>query len=341
MRGAVVTEAQDAARRSLRQRLRETDQTIVVAGFVAVLSIVGALTTDGFLDWGNLSTVARLSSAFGIVAVAEAIVVLGKGIDLSVGAVASTSAAATMELVSRGYPEQVAILLILASALAFGTLNGVLVAILEVPALFATLATGLLYLGGMNVLLLESRLYRLPVGSVLEGLGSGDVLGIHASIFWAGVVFAAAWLVLTFTSPGRLLRAMGDNYETARVGGAPVRPLQIASYMIASLLACFGGYVLLARSGTVELQGSAFNPLLFDALTVVVIGGVSLAGGRGSVLGVLLGTMFVGLVTNLITLRRLSPASQDFVRGAVLMLAVAADAWLHPRDEETAKTDDL
>jgi ribose transport system permease protein len=336
-----MTVAPDAVRRSLRQRWGETDQTMVVAGFVAVLAIVGVLTTDGFLDLGNLSTVARLSSAFGIVAVAEAIVVLGKGIDLSVGAVASTSAAATMELVSRGYSEGVAILIIVTSALAFGTINGVLVAVLEVPALFATLATGLLYLGGMNVLLLESRLYRLPADSVIAGLGNGDVLGIPASIFWAGVVFAAAWLLLTFTAPGRLLRAMGDNYETARVGGAPVRPLQIASYMIASFLACFGGYVLLSRSGTVELPGTAFNPLLFDALTVVVIGGVSLAGGRGSLLGVLLGTMFVGLVTNLITLRRLSPASQDFVRGAVLMLAVAVDSWLHPRDEETAKTEDL
>jgi ribose transport system permease protein len=335
------SQVKSAARPTLRQRWRESDQTVVAAGFVIAIGIIGALTTDGFLDPGNLSTVARLSSAFGIVAVAEAIVVLGKGIDLSVGAVASTSAAATMELVSRGYSEGTAILIIVVSALAFGALNGVLVAILEVPALFATLATGLLYLGGMNVLLLESRLYRLPPDSIILGLGSGDVLGIPGSIFWAGVVFAAAWLLLTFTSPGRLLRAMGDNYETARVGGAPVRPLQIASYMMASLLACFGGYVLLARAGTVELAGSAFNPLLFDALTVVVIGGVSLAGGRGSVLGVLLGTLFVGLVTNLITLRRLSPANQDFVRGAVLMLAVAADAWLHPRDEETAKTDEL
>jgi ribose transport system permease protein len=87
--------------------------------------------------------------------------------------------------------------------------------------------------------------------------------------------------------------------------------------------------------------GSAFNPLLFTALTAVVIGGVSLSGGRGTILGVLAGTFFIGLVTNLLILNSLSPALQDLARGLTLVVAVVLDAWLHPRDEETAKSGEL
>jgi len=323
-------------------RLSFLDESIrVVALALVVVIVFGAVTTPGFMDIGNLSVVQKLSAAFGIVAVGQAIVILGKGIDLSVGAVAAFTPPIVLQFMENGSSERTAILLAIVLVVLFGLLNGLLVAFVEVPALFVTLATGLLYLGGAKVLLLESNLFSLPDGAAIERLATGDVLGISVSLVVAALVFIAAWLFLTFTAPGRLIRAMGDNYETARVSGAPVRPLQVSSYVISALLAALAGFILVARDGAVSTVGSAFTPLLFVALTVVIIGGVSLSGGRGTILGVLLGAEFIGLVTNLLTLNDLSPATQDLVRGLVLMLAVAADAWLHPRDEETAKSQDL
>ncbi len=331
-----------SAAKGLRSVVSVFDESVRVVGLVLIAVLVlGGLTTPDFLDLGNLSVVQRLSAAFGIVAVGEAIVILGKGIDLSVGAVAAFAPPAALQFMQDGASETTAVLLVLALVVIFGLFNGVLIAFVDVPALFVTLATGLLFVGGVKVMILDVNLYILPDGTQIENLGSGEIVGISTPVFVSAVVFVAAWLFLSFTAPGRLIRAMGDNYETARVGGAPVRPLQIGSYVVSALLACLAGFLLLARDGAVATVGSAFTPILFVALTVVIIGGVSLSGGRGTILGVLLGAEFIGLVTNLLTLNNLSPATQDLVRGLVLMLAVAADAWLHPRDEETAKSQDL
>jgi ribose transport system permease protein len=324
----------------MRQRLGELPHVALLAGLIAVLVVFGALTTSGFASIGNFSVVQRLMAAFAIVAIGETVVVLGKGIDLSVGAVAVVVPALTMELQLRGMGGW-AIVVVVALTVVFGVLNGFLVAFVELPALFSTLATGLFLLGAVNVAFLELNLYRLPVGSAIEVFGDRRTIGVPMSILWMLLVAAVVWLGLRFTSAGRLIRAMGDNFDAARQGGAPVRPIQVGSYVTSALLAALAGYVLLAREGTIATTGSMFTTLLFTALTVVIIGGVSLSGGRGGILGVLLGAQFVGIVTNLLTLNNLSPAWQDLIRGAVLMFAVTADAWLHPVDDETAKTDDL
>jgi ribose transport system permease protein len=111
--------------------------------------------------------------------------------------------------------------------------------------------------------------------------------------------------------------------------------------VVSALLAVLAGYTTVAVQGSVQTTVTSFDPLLFTALTVVVIGGVSLSGGRGTLLGVLAGVLFVGVLNNLLILRGLSAPLQDLVRGGVLVAAIALDAWLHPRDEETARTDEL
>ncbi|MPZ62169.1 MAG: hypothetical protein GEU93_12915 [Propionibacteriales bacterium] len=326
---------------SLRQRLAHVEQGLFVFGMTIALCVVGALTTDGFLSLNNLSSILQLSVTFGILGIAAAIVILGKGLDLSLAAVAIVTAQVTLELMRRDLSEGRAILLVVLFALVIGLVNGFVVAFVEVPALFTTLATGQLVLGGVLVLFLEENIYSLPEGSAIAVLTDGSILGVPRAVLVGALVFLLGWLFISYTSVGRLIRAMGDNFDTARAMGAPVRPLQVLTYVVAALLAAFAGYVMISTENSVETTGTAFDPLLFTAVTVAVIGGVSLSGGKGTLLGVLAGTLFVGVLNNLLVLHSFSTATQDIVRGALLLAAIALDAWLHPRDEETAKTDEL
>lgn len=326
---------------SLRQRLARVEQGLIVFGLTIALCVVGALTTDGFLTLNNLSSILQLSLTVGILGIAAAVVILGKGLDLSLAAVAIVTAQVTLELMRRGVPEGQAILLVGLLVLLFGFINGVIVAFVEVPALFTTLATGQLLLGGVLILFLDKNIYMLPDGSAIAALTGGSIFGVPRSVFVGALVFLLGWLFISYTSVGRLVRAMGDNFDTARVTGAPIRPLQVFTYVVAALLASFAGYVMISTESSVETTGTAFDPLLFTAITVAVIGGVSLSGGKGTLLGVLAGTLFVGVLENLLVLHSFSSATQDIVRGGLLAGAIALDAWLHPRDEETAKTDEL
>jgi ribose transport system permease protein len=335
------TAAAPTPRPSLRDQLGRSEQAYFVLGITAALCVVGAATTPGFLTAGNFASLLRLSAAFGILAVGVALVILGKGIDLSIAGVALGCAQATLALMSSGMPQWQAIAIAAAAALIIGLVNGVLVAYVEVPSLFVTLATGLLVIGGVDMLLLDSNYYALPGGSWIAELSNGSVLGVPRPIIIAAAVFVLAWLFVTYTSAGRLIRAMGDNFATARATGAPVRPLQVLTYVISALLALLAGYLTVSIQGSVQTTATSFDPLLFTALTATVIGGISLAGGRGSILGVLAGSLFIGVLNNLLVLHGLTSAVQDLIRGGVLIAAIALDSWLHPRDEETAKSGEL
>lgn len=329
-------------RRTIRQRLAGIEQGVLVLVLMVVLIIVGALTTGDFLTTGNVAIIPRLVAAIGIIAVGLAFVILGKGVDLSVGAMALVAGQVFLQLTDQGWGDWSAIGAVLAIAIVLGVVNGYVVAFLEVPPLFVTLATGPFLLGFVNVTMLEKNLYTLPAGSIVAKLDEGRLFGfIPTAVVVAAVVFLVAWAVWTFTSYGKMLRAVGDTADAARHIGIPVRQIQLSSYVISALLATLAGLVALARTGSAVTTGTPFSQLLFTALTVVVIGGVSLSGGRGSVLGVLVGALFVGVLNNLLTLHQLSSAVQDFIRGLVLVSAISLDAWLNPRDEETAKSDDL
>lgn len=325
----------------LRERAGRLDQGMLVLILTVALIVVGAATSQGFLTVGNMSVVLQLTLGFGILAVGQATVVLAKGVDLSIAAVTAVTGLVTLELIQRGVSEPAAIMIMVAAALLMGALNGVLVAYAELPALFATLGTGSLFLGGVTVWLLDSNMYTLPTGSFIASLTEGKVLGLPTYFLVGALVFVFGYFMWNYTTFGRMLRAMGDNPETARLNGQPDRPILVTAYILSSALAVVAGYILLSLYGSALTTGSAFSPLLFTTLTVVVIGGVSLSGGRGSILGIVAGTAFVGVMDNLLTLHSFSPAFEDLTRGTVLLGAVVLDAWLHPRDEETSKSEDL
>jgi ribose transport system permease protein len=328
-------------RQSLRDRFGRTEQGFFVLAVTTALCAVGGITTANFLTFGNVTSILSQSAAFGIMAVGLAIVVLGKGIDLSVAGIGLGCAQATLAFMDKGMPELQAIALFTGLGLLIGVVNGVLIAYFDVPALFATLATGMLAIGGIDILFLSQNVYSVPAGSLLAELSHGSVLGIPRPVIIAATVFVLAWLFVSYTAPGKLIRAMGDNFDTARSTGVPVRALQVLTYVVAALLAVLAGYLTASIQGSVQTTVSSFDPILFTAITVVVIGGVSLSGGRGTIFGVLAGSLFVGVLNSLLVLHGLSTAVQDLVRGAVLIAAIAFDAWLHPRNEETAKSGEL
>lgn len=325
----------------LRNRIAHIDQAWLVIGITVVLVVLGAILNGQFLSASNFSNFLRLSAPFAILAVGQAIVVMGKGIDLSSAAVALGFSQATLAFVAKGMPELQAILISALLAALVGVLNGWLVAYVEVPALFVTLSTGLLTIGLVNIFLVDENFYQLADGSLLRGLASGTVFGVSKAVLIAALVFLLAWVFVQHTTPGKLIRAMGDNFQTARSTGAPVRRLQMLSYVISACLAFFAGLVTISISGSSQTVLSSFHPLLFTALTVTVIGGVSLSGGRGTIFGILAGTLFVGVLNNILVLQGLSAAMQDLIRGGVLLGAIWVDTWLHPRDEETAKSGEL
>jgi ribose transport system permease protein len=335
----------EPARPSVRQRLATIEQGTLVMVLTVVLVAVGAVTTKRFFTTGNLRVVVLLSAALGIIAVGEAIVILGKGIDLSIAVVAALSAQGAVELWQgpHHFSETQAVLVILAMALGMGFFNGWLVAYAEVPALFATLGTWQLFNGVLRRLLVQKQLYNVPNDDrgILHWIGRGDVLGIQMPIILAALVFIGAWLFISYTSVGRLIRSMGDNPDAARLMGAPLRPLQVSTYVISAVLAAIAGLVILGKDGGYSTVYGGGADILFDAITIVVIGGVSLSGGRGSIFGVFAGAAFVALTVNLLTLNNFDLIQRNFTKGFILLVAVTADAWLHPRDEETAKSEDL
>ncbi|ALJ19352.1 hypothetical protein AOA12_05300 [Microbacterium sp. No. 7] len=306
-----------------------------------LLVVLGALLNDRFLTASNFLNFLRLAAPFAILALGQAIVVMGKGIDLSSAAVALGFSQATLAFLAQGMPEAQAIILAIVLAAVVGVINGWLVAYVEVPALFATLATGLLTIAFVNIFLVSQNFYQLGDDTALRAFAFGSFFGVPKAILIAAVVFVLAWMFIKFTASGKLIRAMGDNPQTARSTGAPVRQLQMLSYVISSLLAMLAGFVLVSGSGSAQTVLSSFHPLLFTALTVTVIGGVSLSGGRGTVFGIFAGTLFVAALNNLLILQSLSAPLQDMIRGAVLLAAIWIDSWLHPRDEETAKSGEL
>lgn len=329
------------AKKPIRERVAGIEQGILVIILTAVLVLLSIVFVDGFATLGNVTTLLRQAATFGILALAQAIVILGKGLDLSVAGVALGCSQGAVALIAAGVPETQAILTMSLIALVVGLVNGVLIAYVEVPALIVTLATGMLVIGGVNIFLMKSNHYDVARDSALSSFARGTFFGVPKPIVIAAVAFVVVWLALRYTTAGKLIRAQGDNFDSARSMGSPVRPLQVLSYVVSALLALLAGFVWVSMQGSVQSATTSFDPLLFTALTVAVIGGVSLSGGRGSILGVLAGTLFVAFLNNFLILMNLSAPAQDLIRGFVLLGAIFLDAWLHPRDEETAKSGEL
>ena len=315
-------------------------QEQIVLGVTALLAAAFALTLPGFGTLDNLLTLTRSVAILGMLGVAMSVVVIGRGLDLSLVAAMAVGAAVALQLLQQGWATAPALGVALLLAVAIGLINGFIIAFVEVPALFTTLATGFLVFGLGRVFLLDGVIsYLPPQASGLAFIGQGRVLGVPMPIVAFALVALLVHLLMSRTAFGRFIYAHGDNPEAARLTGIAVRPLTMVEYALCSTIGLVAGLVMAASTASMNTQ-VINSTLIFDVILVVVLGGVSLVGGRGSVLSVLAGTALIGTLLNGMTILNLDNNVQNIVKGAVLLAAILLDNRLHPRDEETARQGD-
>jgi len=336
----IIANNKQPASSSTKKTIKFDQQTIVFLLFIVIFSLFSILL-PGFLSVGNLVATLRSIAVLGILGIAMAIVVIGRGIDLSIVAVMAVPTALIMTLASSGMALWLALLIGLLFAIIVGLLNGIFVAYAEIPALFVTLAMGLGLAGLGQIGILKSDMVPWPEQmDALLWLGGIDIFGIPSSILIVmGVVFFA-WLFLNYTKLGMFIYAIGDNPNAARTTGIPVRPIIVFQYVIAALIAVLAGLVMASSNNLIDTR--IYNlSLIYDVILVVVLGGVGLSGGRGGVFSVIVGTLLVGTLINGMTILNLTLDVQNLLKGVVLLIAIALDSVLNPRNEETAQQGDI
>lgn len=298
----------------------------IIAPLAALLIVtaIAALTTPRFLDTGNLSNLALQVSIVAIVAIGSTFVILIAGIDLSPGsAIALLTMIFALSVKFQGIPLPIAILLTIALGAGLGAFNGFLTAYLRIPAFITTLAA-LSAFRGMAFLFNNGS----PVFSVHDGLEAifyGTFLGLPLPLYYLIVLYAAAWYVLRYTAFGRAVYAVGGNPNAAELSGLKVRRIQFFAFMIAGAMAGIGAVLMAAR-----LNSGSPNygvGLELSAIAAAVIGGASLAGGRGNIVNTLIGALTIVIVQNALNLNAVPTSVQTIVLGAIIVTAVGLDMW--------------
>jgi ribose transport system permease protein len=317
---------------------KPTQEQIVLLITIALVIVFG-LTLNGFATLTNLLNLLRSISILGILGLGMGLIVISRGIDLSEVAIMAGSWAIALNEMQQGMPIGWACLVALGLALTIGVINGVMVAFVEAPALFVTLAAGFVIYGLAFWFAPAWVVYAPKDAPGLMYLGAGHLLGVPVPIFVFAVAALTIHLFLSQTSVGRFIYAQGDNPEATRLSGVALRPLIVLEHVLVALLAWIAGLVWIGTTGSIQMaitQGT----MIFDVVLVVVIGGISLVGGRGGVFSVVVGCVLIGTLLNAFTIMDVNSEVQNIIKGIVLLAAIVLDNFLHPRDEETARQGD-
>ena len=299
------------------------DKFLALLGLI-IICVILTIATPNFLSADNLLNIARQISINGIVAVGMTIVIVTGGIDLSVGAVAALASCAAGLLMAKGYPVAGAAAIGLGVGALAGTINGLLITLLRITPFIVTLGMMSMARGLALVLTDGVPIDELPPGFLAL---AGDWAGIPVPLLVMAAVACAGALILSRTRLGRYAYALGSNEEAVRLAGIPLARYKIGIYAISGLLAGVAGLVLAARVSSA--QPTAGGLMELDAIAAVVIGGASLMGGRGTIFGTIVGAAIIGVLRNGLVLLDVSAFWQQFVIGAVIVLAVALDQLRH------------
>jgi ribose/xylose/arabinose/galactoside ABC-type transport system permease subunit len=297
-----------------------------LGGLVGLCFVLWILTPH-FLTVSNLLNVAQQTSINAIIAVGLTFVIIGGGIDLSVGSVVAFSGVVLATLLQREVPVPLAILGGIGTGLAAGLANGLLITFGRLPPFIATLGMMSVARGGA-LLFTDGR----PVSGFPEAfrwLANGEVLRVPVPIVLMALVYAAAHFALRRTPFGRYVLAIGGNEEAAVLSGVPVRRHKPMVYGLCGALSGLAAVVLSARLNSAQpIAGINYE---LDAIAATVIGGTSLMGGQGSVIGTLVGALIMGVLRNGLNLLGVSSFVQQLVIGVVIILAVLMDVAFKPR----------
>lgn len=299
-----------------------SNYTVQIA--LILLIIVFSIISSDFLTVGNWLNIFQQSSIIAISAIGMTFIIITSGIDLSVGSVVALSGLISAQLiVQSGLPPWLAIIAGLLSGLLVGLFNGFGVARLGVAAFIATLATMAMGRGLTLALSNGQTVFGLP--QTYTFLGNSSVLGIPVPIIITVILFIVAHLVLSRTVFGHQIYALGGNREAARLAGINVRRVELSAYVISGVLSALAGIILTGRLGAA--LPTAANGHELDVIAAIVIGGASLLGGRGNMIGTLFGVLTIAVLRNGLDLLNVNTFWVQFIQGAVIFLAVLIDAF--------------
>lgn len=304
--------------------LSEHAQVVSIAVFFAVCFLFFSATTDTFLTAGNILNVLRQAAPILVVAIAMTFVIITGGIDLSVGSQVALINAVAALVLAMGIPWPVVVAGMIVFGAALGMAQGWFVAYQGIPSFIVTLA-GLSILRGFALYLTQG--YSIPINNVpgFFALGRGEVFGFPVPALIAVGVALIGYVVIASTKYGRQVVAVGSNLEAARRVGMPAKWILSSVYMVSGIACALAGLLIAARLGS----GSSNAAVGFELQVVaaVVLGGTSLMGGRGSILGTILGTLTIAVIGNGLILLHISPFFTQIVTGAIILVAI----WLNTR----------
>lgn len=283
-----------------------------------ILCMVISLITPRFLSITNVKNVLTQVSVNAVIAIGMSFVILTGGIDLSVGSILAVSGAAAASIIKSTGNVFLAIIVALAIGSVIGLINGVLVSKGRIQAFIVTLATMTIFRG---------ITYVFTNGTPISGLGQGFssignkmVLGLPIPVVFMVIVFGIAFYILSQTRYGRYLYALGGNEDSARLSGINTDKIKTLVYVISGATAALSGIIVTSRIGSASPNAGVGFEL--DAIAAVVVGGTSLSGGEGSVVGTIIGALIIGVLNNGLNLINVSPFYQAIVKGLVILLAV-------------------
>ncbi|WP_244538022.1 ABC transporter permease [Mesorhizobium sp. YR577] len=326
----------------MQKLFRYLNQEKIVFILTVLLFIAFSLTLNNFLDRENVLSLVRSVAVLGILGLGMLIVVLGRGIDLSLVATMAISVAWSMQLINEGMSVYTALTVGLLFALGVALFTGILVAYAEIPPLFATIAMATFVYGfGRAHLIVGTDVVYMPktLGWIIS-LGQGKFIGIPMPIIVAAVMALVVFLFLKFTKIGNFIYAIGDNLAASRISGISVRPVLVLQYVFSGGIAFVAGII---TATSVEAMNTRIvnSNMIYDVILVVVLGGVGLSGGRGNVRNVIVGTLLIGVLMNGMTIMDIQYTVQNVIKSLILLFAIVIDSVVNPRDEQTGQQGDI
>ncbi|WP_312193589.1 ribose ABC transporter permease [Exiguobacterium sp.] len=293
-----------------------------LAGLFAIVLVVSIMEPD-FLTLNNLFNILRQVSINALIAFGMTFVILTGGIDLSVGSILALSSAFVAGLMTDGTSAVIAVLAGLIVGAVMGALNGMVISLGKVAPFIATLATMTIFRGLTLVYTDGKPITGLSQGGWFELFGRGYFWIFPVPVLTMLIAFAVLYFILKKTTFGRYTYAIGGNEEAAKLMGIQVNKVKIMIYSLSGLMAALAGIILTSRLNSA--QPTAGTSYELDAIAAVVLGGTSLSGGRGWIVGTLIGALIIGTLNNGLNLLGVSSFFQLVVKGLVILFAVLAD----------------
>ena len=300
-----------------------TRRNLGLVGVLAVLIVIGALTRSDLYSnpdwvWDNVLSILKLAAVVGVVTVGVTFVIIGGGIDLSVGAIVALAGVWCTTVATQSYGAGGMIFSALTVGLAVGLVNGLLISYGRLVPFIATLAM-LVAARGLAAEISDKQT-QVSGNTFINGLASNELLGIPLLVYILAAVVAAGWVLLNRTTFGRRTVAVGGNPEAARLAGINVRRHTVLLYALSGLCCGIAAIMLTAQANSA--QAAMANLYELDAIAAAIIGGTLLSGGRGTIIGSLLGVVIFATITNLFAINGLSTEAQNMVKGGIIVAAV-------------------